>query len=404
MFHGSDELVYHYPTILRFAKQLPGPDLTHYGASQTPLYHLLMAYVGKVVGYRLWRLRAVEVLISYGLAWAVFGLLHRRVGLERRTALILTTVFALSPYVFAPSFRLMTDNLALLFTVGAIDQLERFRGTGVMSSFLVAAGCIGAAMLTRQSSAFLLGVALLYLLLDVYRHRRWRRASIGVAALLLACAPVVWLFVSWHGLIPLGGLISSCGLCSMGGSRSSLGTGLTYHTAELALATLGFYGSVLFAPLLLHEIRRGEPRRPWIRTAAVASTAVGAGLLLVFPANLAGQPGGLAPTAGLIWRIAATVPSVAGSSLVFWLLVPIAGAVLAWRIGVASSRWRVGAYLVPFLLSTFVIRLAWQKYVDPFVLLALLMTVRRGEFLERRNLSGVVVVWAVSLVYLLSFV
>jgi 4-amino-4-deoxy-L-arabinose transferase-like glycosyltransferase len=91
-------------------------------------------------------------------------------------------VFTLSPYVFAPSFRLMTDNCALLFTVGVVDQLERFRRTAVMSSFLVAAGCIAAAMLTRQSSAFLLGVALLYLLLDVYRHRRWTRASVGVGS------------------------------------------------------------------------------------------------------------------------------------------------------------------------------------------------------------------------------
>src|SRR5260370_439076 len=83
----------------------------------------------------------------------------------------------------------MTDNLALLFTVGAVDQLERFRGTGAMSSFVVSAGCIAAAMLTRQSSAFLLGVALVYRLLDVYRHRRWTRASVGSGALLPAFAP-----------------------------------------------------------------------------------------------------------------------------------------------------------------------------------------------------------------------
>ena len=104
IFHGSDERVYHLPTIHRFAGQLPFPDLVHYNAAQTPLFHLLMAYLGKVIGYQVWRLRLVELAISYLLAWAVFGLMHRRLGLDRLPALALTLLFLLSPYVFGPSF------------------------------------------------------------------------------------------------------------------------------------------------------------------------------------------------------------------------------------------------------------------------------------------------------------
>src|ERR1700735_3011920 len=76
IFHGSDELVYHYPTILRFSRELPFPDLHSYPAAQTPLFHLLMAYAGKLIGYQLWKLRLLQVLISYLLALAVFRLLH----------------------------------------------------------------------------------------------------------------------------------------------------------------------------------------------------------------------------------------------------------------------------------------------------------------------------------------
>ncbi len=50
IFHSSDELVYHYPLIKHFASQLPFPDLAHYAAAQTPLFHLLLAYIGKLIG------------------------------------------------------------------------------------------------------------------------------------------------------------------------------------------------------------------------------------------------------------------------------------------------------------------------------------------------------------------
>ena len=83
IFHSTDEYVYHYPTILRFSHQLPFPDLGDYNAAQTPLFHLLMAYVGKLTGYELWRLRLVEVLISYALCCGGVRAAHRRWGLRR---------------------------------------------------------------------------------------------------------------------------------------------------------------------------------------------------------------------------------------------------------------------------------------------------------------------------------
>src|ERR1700733_7099047 len=164
IFHGSDELVYHYPTILRFSHELPFPDLHSYHAAQTPLYHLLMAYIGKVIGYQLWRLRLVQVLISYGLALAVFGLLARRLRMDRLQALAMTLLFVISPYVFGQSFRLGTDNLALLFSILAIDRLERFRECDRLGPFLAGCVLIAAATLTRQSAAFLVPVAALYAL------------------------------------------------------------------------------------------------------------------------------------------------------------------------------------------------------------------------------------------------
>ena len=381
IFHGSDEIVYQYPTILRFAQQLPFPDLHSYHAAQTPLFHLLMAYAGKVVGFELWRLRLLEVLISYLLALAVFALLHGRIGVERRPALALTLLFVLSPYVFGYSFRLMTDNLALLFSVLALERLERYREVGRLGPFVAGCACAAAAALTRQSTAFLFGVALLYgALLPAAGSVQRRVLAVGLVA--VSALPAGLLFLNWHGLVPPGGDPSSCGLCRHGG--------LEVQTTELTLATLGLYGVLLFGPegVLWLSRRRTAP----LGGAPVAALA-GALLLLAFHAS----PG--AHSAGAIWRAASKLPSLDGSSLLFWLLVPLAGVVLWLRIRVSPRPWAVSVFAACFLVSTLAIRFPWQKYVDPFALLLLLLTVRRRELSSARMLLGAGVLAAAFIAY-----
>ncbi len=387
IFHGSDETIYQYPTILRFARQLPFPDLHSYHAAQTPLFHLLMAYAGKVVGFELWRLRLLEVLISYLLVLAVWRLLHRRLGIERRCAIALALLFALSPYVFGYAFRLMTDNLALLFTVLALERFEHFRGHGRTGAFLVGCLCAGAAVLTRQSTAFLFAVCLLYAWMPAgSRPVSERLLASGLVA--LAALPAGLLFLNWHGLVPPGGDPSSCGLCS---ARAGA-TGLEVPTAELTLATLGLYGAVLFAPVTLAELRRRS--RWWRPPAGPTAAAIGAAVLLaVWPAS----PG--AHAAGALWSAARKLPDIGGSSLLFWVLAPLGGAVLWLRIGRAPHRGSALAFAACFLASTLVIRFPWQKYVDPLALLALLVTVRHSELSSPRMLLGAAVLAAAFIAY-----
>src|SRR2546423_412123 len=93
-FHGSDARVYHLPTILQFRHQLPGVNLHHYPAAQTPLFHLLFALWGKIVGYDLWRLRLLNVAVSYAAVLVLFRFLVRGFGLARMQAFALALVFA----------------------------------------------------------------------------------------------------------------------------------------------------------------------------------------------------------------------------------------------------------------------------------------------------------------------
>jgi Dolichyl-phosphate-mannose-protein mannosyltransferase len=403
IFHGSDEFNYHLPTIRQFAAQLPSPSLGHYPAAQTPLFHLLLATISKVIGLEVWRLRLVEVLISYCLGLAVFVLFERRIGLARPQALALTLLFVLSPYVYGTSFRAITDNLATLCVVIALERLERFRETRAPHAFASACAAIGAGILTRQSVAFMVPVAGLYALglAGSWRHRLGALVVLG-----LAVVPAGALFLHWHGLVPPGSDPSSCGLCP--GARTTSGSAagtLEPQTAELALATVGIYGLVLFAPALLDGGRRAL-EGAGVRGALAAGhpsewaggAAIGLLVLVLWPA----RPGRHA--AGLLWNVAKRLPSVHGTSLLFWVLVPLCGALMAWRVRVGAHRWLVVAFLGCFALSAPAIRFPWQKYVDPFALLALIFTLRRDELAKPRDLAGVGVLAIGFVAYTISFV
>ena len=391
IFHGTDEVVYHYPTILRFAHELPFPDLHAYPAAQTPLYHVLMAYIGKAIGFELWRLRLVQVLISYALALAVWRLLRRRLRMAQAQALVLALLFAISAYVFGQSFRLGTDNLALLLSVLAIDRLAAFGESDGLGTFAAACALICAAVLTRQSTAFLVAVALLSALRPRARLTGPARA-IAVVLALASLAPAAALFVSWHGLVPVGGDPSSCGLCVRRGDGTGIATsGLTMQTLEIALAALGVYGVILFAPVWIEARRELVSGRTLAR--GLGAALCGIVLLVAFPA----RPG--AHAAGSLWDIASHLPVIGGSSLLFWVFVPVAGAVLALRLPVAPRPGLTAAIALSFGLSTIAIRFPWEKYTDPVALLVILLTVRRRELNSPVRLAGAAVLAVLFVAY-----
>ena len=147
-FHGSDAAVYQVPTIMHFREGLHFSD---YPSAQTPLFHLVMAGWGKLVGFDLWKLRLLNVAISYAAALALLRLLRRSTSLDVLPAFALTLAFTLSPYFFGASFTLLTDNLAILFALLALERLYTYRQEGSFAVFATACLWTGAALLTRQS-------------------------------------------------------------------------------------------------------------------------------------------------------------------------------------------------------------------------------------------------------------
>jgi 4-amino-4-deoxy-L-arabinose transferase-like glycosyltransferase len=390
-FHGTDAAIYQLPTIMQFRE---GLSLSDYPSAQTPLFHLVMAGWGKLVGFELWKLRLLNVAISYGAALALLRLLRRTTSLAVLPAFALTLAFALSPYFFGASFTLLTDNLAILFALLALERVYAYSRDGSLGAFALAALFTCGAVMTRQSFLWVALVAGGFLVL---RERRDpARLAGGVAMLALALAPLGALAIEWNGLVPPSADPSSCGLCTdkPGVGRDSL----TLRTVGFTVAVLGLYAAALLGPGLVR-------RRPRIDARLVAAgAAVGVALVLISPLEFKpaeAQPG--AGDAGWLWQVAKHSPLVLGSELLFWIAAPLGGvaaALLARRAGWTSLA---SVYLGCFLAVALPVALVYQKYFDPFALLAVALFARPPDFQVRWDYVGVAAVCAASVAYALSF-
>ena len=395
-FHVEDEGWYHVPTILQFGDQLPAVDLGSYPAAQTPLYHLLFALWGEVAGFELWDLRLLNVAISYVTLLVLFRWLRHGFGFDQPQALALTLLFGLSPHVLGVSFAVLTDNLSLLFGILALERFQRASQDGSLGTFAVGCAAMAAAILTRQSFLWLAPIAAWSLLAAAPSARR---VVAGAALASVALLPLAVLVAVWGGLVPEGADPASCGLCS---SRAGVpDPGPVTRALGFSLALFGIYAVVAYAPILARRARSLTlPSARLIVLPLVVGLALAATSELVYRPPITLERLG---DEGYLWRFADQLPALATSSLVFWALVPLgalAFALLARRAGWLSLPT---VYLATFLASTLVVRLIYQKYFDPFVLLGLILLMRPADLRSAGDYAGVGVVVAGSLVYAAKF-
>jgi hypothetical protein len=218
----------------------------------------------------------------------------------------------------------------------------------------------------------------------------------GGAALALSLVPLTALVIEWNGLVPPSADPASCGLCT---DRPGVGRdALTLRTVGFTVALLGLYAGVVLGPSLARQAR------PLVRPPVLlAAAAVGVVLLLVSPLEYMPVQPDSPGDAGYLWRVSDWFPTVLGSSLVFWLLVPlgaVAGLVVARRAGATSLP---SVYLGAFLVATLPVNLVYQKYFDPFMLLAVALFAIPADFRTRWDYAGVGLICVASVAYALSF-
>lgn len=376
VFHGTDEETYHVPIILQFAEQWPAPDLVRYPpSSTTPGFHVVWAAAGKLLGYELWRLRLLDVLVAYAGALVAYALLLRR-GIERPSALLLTGLLALSPYVLGPSFLVLTDAFGFLLALGAIAAFDRVRAGAGLKVAAAGALLIAAALLTRQSYAWLCPLAGILVLAARALSPRAKLVALGSIA--LATVPLWTLVAAWGGLVPPNSDPAACGLCESGG-----GSGFGLRAPLFTLAILGFYGALLRG----REVLR-HPR------AAAAGAALALAALLVQPLSIGPRD------EGYLWNAADRFPEVLGSSLLLLGLVPLGGAVLgSIAAGRRSERLLPLALAATFLAFATLTGIAYQKYFDPFALLIVLLAIGPGELRAPLPRAGAAVLAVAFLTY-----
>jgi hypothetical protein len=394
-FHGTDARVYQLPTIIQFSERV---DLSDYPSAQTPLYHLLTAWWGELVGFELWKLRLLNVSFSYGMALALLRLLRKATPLEAWQAFALTLLFVLSPYVFGASFTLLTDNLAILFALLALERIHAYsRGAG-LTAFALACLAIAGALLTRQAFVWLVPVAAVFLLRTALRAPGRLAAGAGLVA--LSVLPLGLLVLEWRGLVPPSADPASCGLCA---DRQGLAReALTLRTVGFTVAIAGAYGTLVFGPGLVRRMRRVRSSFE-LRPELIGAGAAGVLLLLISP--LLYQPitllqGG---DAGYLWQLSERFQELFGSSLLFWALVPL-GCVVLYLLVARAGVWSLPAvYLACFLLAALPVRLTYQKYFDPFVLIALALLARPPDLRTGWDYAGIALMAAAFVAYALSF-
>ena len=182
-----------------------------------------------------------------------------------------------------------------------------------------------------------------------------------------------------------------------------------------SLALAGAYGGLIFGPGLVRRLRRlrsslvartyvsftGQARDA--RRVVAGGVAAGAVLLLVSPlAYLAITPG-RAGDAGWLWKLSDAFPELLGTSLLFWLLVPLGCVALALLVRRAGVWSLPAVYLACFLIAALPVRLSYQKYFDPFVLLALALLARPPDLSRRADYVGIAGLCVAFVAYAVSF-
>jgi 4-amino-4-deoxy-L-arabinose transferase-like glycosyltransferase len=328
---------------------LPNLDLAHYPSATTPLYHILLALSAFVVGSNLIALRFVSALLSLACLLTVYRYLSLR-GKEF-AALYFAFLFMLSPYFIGAAVRLSTDNTALLFaflSIWAMDiKIYRSLFAALMSNIFILL-----AVLTRQIYAWLIGVYSILAIESYSRQHRFTDLIKSIIPVLIPVGALAYFIVIWGALNPPIF------------REYRQGFGLNWDEPVYIIALIGVFGSFFWA-WLLKLFKQIKLSAHLIYLIAIILIIVG--YLFIHPVSNSYDR---SSRGGSLWAIAAHLPMLFSSSILFWLLCPLGlfYLYLLMRYLFAKRGYPliVGFWL--WLIVNMVNVRTYQKYYEPFLL------------------------------------
>ncbi|MBM4109584.1 MAG: hypothetical protein FJ255_12385 [Phycisphaerae bacterium] len=371
-----DQANYHLPAILRFAEELPRPNLSDYDSATTPGYHLALAAVARLVSSEARVLQLASVAFTLGLlVLLVRGVARRSAGID---PLVLCLPMACSLYVFSSGAWLLPDNAGWLGVLGVLLLALRPRQDG---RTLIAAGAVLAALVfVRQIHLWAAAPIWAAALLPPLQEGRggvghdseappspptpprpspeWegviRRLFLAVLATLPAFAIVAGFVLLWGGLTP-----PTFQKKLHGGNPAAPAFILS------VAACLG----VFFAPMLA-----GTLRGLWRERRGLVLAAAGAGLVLAaVPETTFSTPHGRYSGLWNLVRALDALDVADRTSPVLLVLAPIGAVLLLALLAAQATRERLvfGAALLGFIAAQAASRDLWQRYTEPFLLMAI---------------------------------
>jgi hypothetical protein len=366
--HGrafSDQLTYHYPTIVHFAN---GGGIADYPSATTPGYHLLLAGFARWVLMTEPALKLANCAITAALLGLIAAAVARQVGnAALSVAMLLPMVFSI--YVFPSGVWLLPDNLAWL-TVFCLLQLALHFRHEWRWYLWVALGLV-AAVLVRQSNLWLCAVVLVAAWCgeaDPQLHPSSRQVRVvGAGLAILPSVAVLAYFLSlWQGLTPP--------------SFAEKHASSNLAAVPFFFCVLAFY-SLFYLPLVLapvHQLLRGASRSRY----AVYLGGLGGLLASVI------TPTDWNPAEGRVsglWALAKVLPQIHHRSLGISVLATLGAMIaVAWLL-MAKPRTRpiIAAAAVGFVAAQSTSHFVYERYYAGLIFLLILQVT--GELLERRT-------------------
>lgn len=401
-----DQINYHLPAILRFARELPRPDLSNYDSATTPGYHLALAVFARLVSDDPRVLQVASLLFTLALLTLFVHTVARR---ARDAAVATTTTPALNPlllslplacslYVFSSGAWLLPDNAGWL---GVLAVLALALHQPPTARVLLAAGAVLLLLvLVRQIHLWAAGVIWAAAMIprtdlataDASTGVLLSRA--GLAAMVRRLVPAV--LVTLPAFVLVGGFVALWGGLTPPMFQKKLHGGNPAAPAFI-LALAGGFG-VFLLPFLLDPIRSLWRSRPWLMALAALAGVTLAAIPETTYSTAHGRYSGL-------WNMVRLLDdagySIADRTSPLILVLSPMGAILVLSLMMAQSlRDRVifGVALAGFIAAQTASRDLWQRYSEPFLLMMLPLMAAGLPAPARPGLRrlGVIGVWVLS--------
>jgi hypothetical protein len=348
---ASDEKAYHLLAVRQIRAHWPKLDLDRDSVSAiSPGYHYVLAGLSFITGDGRRSLRFVTWSVSLALLWLLWRLFPVT---RRELALAALLPLAFSNFFVKSASWIMTDNPALFCTAATLALC--FRGSD--RSVWASAALAGTATFFRQMNVW----TAFPVAFQTFSKETKSKRCLAILASLLPLAVVSVLIWHWHGVVP-----PSWQNRTYQSDRTSASAAVCY------ILSVFFVLGIFYWLAIPSENRRQGNVSRW----ALLGGA-GGGLLLALASRTdynveAGRWG------GYLWEAAARFPLLGGRSVVFIVLAPCGGALLAIMTSALvrcggrqmAALWlgSYGAWAATFLPN----RQIFHRYYEPNTLMFLI--------------------------------